>query len=220
MWAGKSLGSINAQGCGTREVQEFNYRPWQSLGSAVISVCFTWRLHHQQIETEPTPAFQLCVLPRTFFEIVSFLHSPRTRPLLLQTPYLAISLPVFCFQWMREVFPLLWQRERKAILMAILFPVFLWFWCAVALHLKKNKSKVRREHNDITLSSPSFCSWVWTKAFWVKAFNRAWMDNDLKAASPYLWQDNMIWMTLWWTALWCQGSKGWHCKTIISAFTA
>ena len=23
--------------------------------------------------------------------------------------------------------------------MAILFPIFLWFWCAVALHLKKKK---------------------------------------------------------------------------------
>ena len=38
VWAGKYLGSINTQGCGTREAQEFNYTPWQSLGSAVISV--------------------------------------------------------------------------------------------------------------------------------------------------------------------------------------
>lgn len=40
VWAGKYLGSINTQGCGTREAQEFNYTPWQSRGSAVISVLF------------------------------------------------------------------------------------------------------------------------------------------------------------------------------------
>lgn len=35
MQAGKYLGSVNTQGCGTRGVQEPNYTPWPSLGSAV-----------------------------------------------------------------------------------------------------------------------------------------------------------------------------------------
>lgn len=142
-------------------------------------------------------------------------HSPRIHPPLLQTLYSAIYSPVFCFQWMGEVFPLLWQGERKAILMAVLFPVFLWFWCAVALHLKKNKTikvclhRLCQQHSSkfklLPLKvQPSISPWA-------SVFYRSCSNVYLAVTGQHRTKD------IWWPVLLCQRSECWHCKAITSS---
>lgn len=120
---------------------------------------------------------------------------------------------------MREVFPLLRQRERKAILMAVLLPVFLWFWCAVALHLNKNKSIEVCLHRLPIAQFQVQASAFGRKAFHLESVFFTEPGLTMVESNFYLAvtrQHNMN--DIWWTALLRPGSKCWHYKTIISGF--